>query len=301
MGMESGLIVIVMLAGVGGGGVPICSVALLFNVPTVAVIFTYVFTGFALNLKIAAPVGFVVAVAAGENDPVAGSLTAKNTVTPLMGPAASVTSAVTVVLAPDAMVEEARETRTEVGVLVGVPMVIGALPLIVVPLTVTAARMVADAFIAAAVNVAVATPDAFVTAVKGVQLPEAALITEKETVTLGTGTAEAPVTVAVTVADPPGLIAEDESVTFTVVAVPDPAPGPEDEGGFILSTPHPPKLTNKRKAMTKKIGMRVFSIVRPPCICNRDFPNYHSGARSNIARKAGEVNSNMLNYGSSCP
>lgn len=78
----------------------------------------------------------------------------------------------------------------------------------------------------------------------GVKAPAVALITEKETLTLGTACAEAFVTVAVTVAVPPEAMLDAESVTWSVVTAPVEAAG-ELTGGTL----HPPKMT-AREMMT---------------------------------------------------
>jgi hypothetical protein len=87
--------------------------------------------------------------------------------------------------------------------------------------TVTAARMVAVAFTAAAVNWVVATPEASVTTVAVLNVPDAALITEKVTLMLGQGAVSASVTVAVTVAEPPEPMVGEESVTRTAAGIPE--------------------------------------------------------------------------------
>jgi hypothetical protein len=90
IGIVSGLIAMVILAGVGGGGVPICNVALLVNEPSFAVISTKVLPAFAVYVTEALPEASVVAVVA-DNDPAEPTLVAKETVWPLIGPDASVT------------------------------------------------------------------------------------------------------------------------------------------------------------------------------------------------------------------
>lgn len=151
--MLSGFIVSDMLAGVGAGGTPIVKDALLLKV-LVAVIFTIAFTAaFAVKVTVATPAASVVPVG-DEKFPVVLSLTVNVTVKPGMPPEASVTVAVTVVLPGGGlMVEGASNTTTEVGMRGGVPIVIGALPLIVLAPTVTVARIVALTLTAFALKV----------------------------------------------------------------------------------------------------------------------------------------------------
>jgi hypothetical protein len=256
--MLSGLIVSDMLAGVGGGGLPMVRDALLFREPTVAVMFTIESSPageLAVNVTVATPNASVVALAAGVKFPAPVNVT----VTPLIKTdEASRTVADTVVLPPLTMVVVPSETTTEAGIRGGVPMVIGALPMIVLVPTVTVARMVALTSTFAALKVDTAWPDALVTARVGVQDPEAALITEKETLTFGTTCAEAFVTVAVTVAVPNGAILDAESVTWTVVGAP--AAPVEAVGGFTDSTPHPLRTT-ARKMRTGMAREIVFFII----------------------------------------
>jgi hypothetical protein len=202
-----------MVAAVGGGGVPMVSEALLFRVPTVAVIVTVAFTAFAVKVSVATPEALVNAVPELKL-PIVPSLTENVTFTPLMTtPTASLTVADTVVLPDEAMVAEPRETTIDVGTWGGAPMVMGALPLTVAVPTVTLTRMVAVVFGVVAVKRLVATPDAFVTPKAGVSVPAVALITEKVTLTFGMTTEDASVTTAVTVALPPLAMAAAESDT----------------------------------------------------------------------------------------
>lgn len=209
--MLSGFTASDMLTGVGGGGVPIVSEALLFSAPTVAVIVTTALTAFAVKVTDATPEAMVTAVPA-EKLPAVTSLTVNVTFAPLIAaPAASLTVADTVVLPDEAMVAAPRATTIDVGTWGGVPIVMGALPLIVVVPTVTLARMVAVVFGVTAVNWLVATPDASVTAEDGVNEPAPALITEKVTLTFCITTELALVTTAVTTDVPPLAIAAAES------------------------------------------------------------------------------------------
>lgn len=203
-----------MLVGTSGGGEPMVSVALLFSVPTVAVMVTVAFTAaFAVKVSVATPEAMVTAVPEVKL-PAVTSLTENVTLTPLIAaPAASLTVADTVVLPDEAMDVAPRETTTDVGTWGGVPMVMGALPLIVVVPTVTLARRVAVVFGVTAVNWLVATPDASVTAEDGVNEPAPALITEKVTLTFCSTTELALVTTAVTMEVPPLAMAAAESDT----------------------------------------------------------------------------------------
>jgi hypothetical protein len=115
-------------------------------------------------VTVATPEAMVTAVPE-EKLPAVPSLTVNVTFAPLIAaPAASLTVADTVVLPDEAMVAAPRATTIDVGIWGGVPMVMGALPLIVVVPTVTLARMVAVVFGVTAVNWLVAAPDASVTA-----------------------------------------------------------------------------------------------------------------------------------------
>ena len=78
MPIVSGSITRFMLVGVGGGGVPICKVALLFSEPAVALISTYIFTALAVNVTVATPEESVIAVAA-DNAPAEELLTENET------------------------------------------------------------------------------------------------------------------------------------------------------------------------------------------------------------------------------
>ena len=212
--MERGFIVTAMLVGVGGRGVPMVNDALLPTVPAVALMSTIVSVAIAVRVTVATPDGSVVAVAAGVKVTAPETLTENVTVAPLITPDAPDTVADTVVLLPLPMVVVPSDTTTEVGTGGGVPMVIGALPLIELVPTVMVARIVAFALIdAPAVNWVVATPDASVTAEAGVKEPAVALITVKETLTLGTTLEPESVTVAVTAVVPPDAIADEVSVT----------------------------------------------------------------------------------------
>ena len=167
------------------------------------------------------PEVFVVAAVA-DNEP-AGALLVENvTVTPLTGPVESVTVAVTVATPPVAgRFAEESDTETAVGTRGGFPIVITALSLTVLVPTVTAARMVAVAFTAAAVNWVVATPEASVTTVTELNVPDAALITENVTLIFGQALTSASMTVAVTVAAPPEAMVDEETETRTVAGVPE--------------------------------------------------------------------------------
>ena len=202
-----------MLAGVGGGGVPMVSEAPLFSVPTVALIVTIAFTAFAVKVSVATPKPLVTTVPEARF-PAVTSLTENVTVTPLMTtPTASLTVADTVVLPDEAMVVDPRVTMIEVGTCGGVPMTMEALPVIVPVPTVTLARMVAFVSGVTAVNRLVAAPNALVTAVDGLNVPVPALITEKATLTFGTTTKLASLTTAVTVVEPPLAMVAAASVT----------------------------------------------------------------------------------------
>jgi hypothetical protein len=164
---------------------------------------------------------FVVAVVA-DKEPALALLVENVTVTPLTGPVASVTVAVTVATPPDAgRVAAESDREIDVGTRTGVPIVSIELSLTAFVPTVTAARMVAVAFTAAAVNWVVATPEASVTTVAVLNVPDAALITEKVTLMLGQGAVSASVTVAVTVAEPPEPMVGEESVTRTAAGIPE--------------------------------------------------------------------------------
>src|SRR5512143_2187577 len=167
------------------------------------------------------PEVFVVAVVA-DNEPAEALLAENVTVTPLMGPVESVTVAVTVVSPPvEGRAAGESDTETAVGVRGGLPIVIPALSLMVFVPTATAARMVAVAFTSAAVNWVVATPEASVTTVTGLNVPDAALITENVTLIFGQALASASMTVAVTAAAPPEAMVDEESETRTVAGVPE--------------------------------------------------------------------------------
>jgi hypothetical protein len=184
------------------------------------------------------------------------------TLTPLIAaPAASLTVADTVVLPDDAMVAAPRATTIDVGTWGGAPMVMGALPLIVVVPTVTLARMVAVVFGVTAVNWLVAAPDASVTAEDGVNEPAPALITEKVTLTFCITTELALVTTAVTLEVPPLAMVAAESDTWTVVGVEAP-PGVELGGGVGDSTEHPPRKNARLAAIITNV--LVFFMKPPP-------------------------------------
>jgi hypothetical protein len=210
--MLSGLIESDMLAGVGGGGEPMVRDALLFSGATVAVIFTTVSTAVAVKVTVATPEALVTAVG-DEKFPAVTSLTEKVTVVPATGVAPLMTVASTVVVPLEGMVVDPSDTTIDVGTRGGVPITIGALPMIVLAPTVTVARMVALTLTAFAVKVDTAWPAALVIAGVGLKDPAVALITEKETLTFGTTCAEAFVTVAVTVDVPDGAMLDEESVT----------------------------------------------------------------------------------------
>lgn len=235
--MLSGLIVRFMLAGTGGGGVPTVREALLLTGLAVAVIVTIESSPagvLAVKVAVAIPQvtpGQAPVVVTRLKLPAAAGATVNVTVAPGMGPAASLTVADTESLPPLLMVGVPRDTRTDVGIRGGTPMVIGALPMIVLAPTVTVARMVALTLTAFAVKVVTAWPDALVIAGVGLKDPEVPLITEKETLTLGITCDKAFVTVAVTVDVPDVGILDKESVTWTVVGPPPPAPV-EAVGGF---------------------------------------------------------------------
>ena len=145
--IESGLIVIDALVGVGGGGLPMLKAALLLTAPAVAVMFTAELSPageLAVNVTVVRPSASV--RAAAVKLPAAGTLIENVTVCPLMTPTASLTVAVTVVLPPLAMDDVPSETTTELGTRTGVPIVIGALPLTVPKPVVTEACIVAAAF-----------------------------------------------------------------------------------------------------------------------------------------------------------
>jgi hypothetical protein len=202
--MVSGFMVSDMLTGTGGGGEPMVNEALLLTVPAVADISTIVSVATPLTVTEATPSALVVAVAAGVKFTAPGTLTENVTVAPLIGADnASKTVADTVVLPPFPMADVPSDTVTVVGTWGGVPIVIGALPLIVPKPTETVARMVAVVSGATAVNRLVATPDASVTAAEGLNVPVPAMITEKETVAFGTTAKLESLTTAVTVVEPP--------------------------------------------------------------------------------------------------
>lgn len=95
-------------------------------------------------------------------------------------------------------------------------------------------------------NRLIATPDALVTAVVGVNVPVPALITEKVTLTFGIKAELASLTTAVTVEVPPLAMAAAESDTETVVGVGvDGVPGvpPPPAAGPLKSVP--PQLLRK--------------------------------------------------------
>jgi len=200
-----------MVAGTGGGGAPMESDALLFRVPTVAVIVMIVFTTLAVNVTVATPVAFVVAVVA-DRLPAVPLLTANVTTTPLIPPRESDTVADTVVLPGGTGIEEdPRDTTTEVGTRGGVPITRAALPLTVPVPTCTDARMVTLELLpaASAVKVDVTAPDALVTAAEGLKEPAVALITEKVTFTFGITCPEESRTVAVTDVAPRFAMADE--------------------------------------------------------------------------------------------
>ncbi len=194
---------------------------LLLTVPTVAVTSTIVFVATAVTLTDATPEAMVVAVAAGAKVTAPGTLTENVTVTPLIGADnASRTVADTVVLPPLPMVDEPSDTMTVVGTWGGAPIEMAALPLIMPTPAETVARMFAIVFGVTAVNRLVATPDALVTAVDGLNVPVPALITEKATLAFGTTTEFASLTTAVTVVEPPLAMVAAESDTWTVDGIP---------------------------------------------------------------------------------
>jgi hypothetical protein len=119
-----------------------------------------------------------------------------------------------------AIVPDPSVTMIEVGTGAGVPMVMSAVPLIVVVPVVTEARMVAVVFTALAVKTLDATPEASLVAEAGAKFPAVALITEKETVTLGTALPPLSRTVAVTVVFPAEAMVALPSVTCIDEAVP---------------------------------------------------------------------------------
>jgi hypothetical protein len=67
-----------MLVGVGGGGVPIRKVALLFREFAVALMSTYIFTALAVKVTVATPEESVIAVTA-DNAPAEELLTENET------------------------------------------------------------------------------------------------------------------------------------------------------------------------------------------------------------------------------
>jgi len=148
-----------MLAGTGVGGEPMVSEALLFSVPTVAVMVTVAFTAaFAVKVTAATPEALVNAVPA-EKFPAVALLTVNVTLTPLIAAAAASLTVADTVMLPGGvgMDGDPSEITIEAGTWAGVPMVMGALPLIVVVPTATLTRMVAVVFTAApAVNIDVA-------------------------------------------------------------------------------------------------------------------------------------------------
>jgi hypothetical protein len=75
----------VILAGIGGGGVPMVNVALLLRVPRVAVIVARVSVVTAFTVTVATPDALVVAVAAGAKLTAPGELTVNVTVCPAIG------------------------------------------------------------------------------------------------------------------------------------------------------------------------------------------------------------------------
>jgi hypothetical protein len=205
-----------ILAGIGGGGLPIVNDALLLTKPAVAEISTSESfpAASAVKVTVATPDPLVIAVVAGVKFPAPGTLAEKVTVAPLIGAdTASRTVADTVVLPKLAMVDVPSDMVHVVGTWGGVPIVIGSLSLIVPAPTVTVARMVAVVFGVTAVNWLVATPDASVTSVVGLSEPVTALITVKATLTFGTTTELASLTTAVTEVDPPFAMAAAPSVT----------------------------------------------------------------------------------------
>jgi hypothetical protein len=241
-----------MVAGTGGGGEPMISVAPLFRVPTVAVIVTVALTAFAVKVSVATPETLVATVPPKRKLPAVTSLTVNVTFTPLMTtPAASLTVADTAVLPDETIVAEPRVMIIEVGTWGGVPMVMEALSLIVAVPTVTLTLMVAVVSAVVAVNRLVAIPDAFVTAEEGVSVPAVALITEKVTPTFGITTELASVTIAVTVEVPPLAMAAAERDTWTVVGVGVvgagvPVPGAPVTGPLKSVPQLPRKITKNR-------------------------------------------------------
>ncbi len=215
--IESGLIVIAALVGMGGGGVPMVNFALLLTAPVVAVMFTIESSPageMAVNVTVVWPNASV--RAAAEKLPAPGTLTVNVTVAPLITPNASLTVAVTVVLPPLLMVEVLSETMTAVGTRGGVPMMSWALPLIVPLPPITEAIIVATWLSPAgeaALNVVVATPEALVVTEAALKDPVTALITVKLTVTLGNAAPVESVTVAFTVAERPLLMDDGKRVT----------------------------------------------------------------------------------------
>jgi len=188
--------------------------ALLLTVPAVADISTIVSVATAVTVTDATPNALVVAVAAGAKFTAAGTLTANVTVAPLIGAdRASRTVAETVVLPAFGIADKPSDTVTVVGTWGGVPIEIGAPPLIVPKPTETVARMVAVVFGMRAVNRLVAAPDALVTDVEGLSVPVPALITEKATVVFGTTAKLESLTTAVTVVEPPFAMVAAPSVT----------------------------------------------------------------------------------------
>lgn len=191
--------------------------ALLPTMPAVALIFMIELFPAAAAVKVTVVWPSASVTAAAVKLPAAAGALVNVTVAPGMGRLdASLTVAVTEVLPPLAIqfVVVPSDTTTVDGTCTGIPIVIGALPLIVLVPTVMLARIVAVALTAApAVNTDVAWPDAFVTTGVGLNDPAVELITEKETLTFGITTEEASVTVAVALTVPLLAIVEADSDT----------------------------------------------------------------------------------------
>ncbi len=214
-----------------------------------------------VKVTVATPEALVTAVVA-DSDPVVKPPRLNDTDNPLIPPEASDTVAVTVAVAPldTAMVVGFTDTAIDVGTRAGVPMVIVALPLYDVEPTVTVAIMVAVVSFAEAVKVVVAEPDASVTAEAGLHEPYDELITEKDTVAFGTGFAEASLTVAVTVVDPPFAIDDDASDTFTLAT--DPVCD-DVTGALTFPTPQPIEIRTRLMIMVMT-GNLILFIRFPP-------------------------------------
>jgi hypothetical protein len=162
------------------------------------------------------------------------------------------------------MDEEPSETTTDAGIWGGVPIVMGALPLIVpVPTVIDALMVAVESFPAAtAVNTDVATPAASVVADVGTNVPAVALITENETAMLGTRFPEVSRTVAVTVVLPRFAMVDDERRTVTFAGVLPLFPVVV-VGGVVSSTPHPLGTTAKAHSAAARIWVSILFIRIP--------------------------------------